>query len=44
MKIIDVKDYRLWKGSWDKMTANEKIEALSETILEITAEMRKEDE
>lgn len=42
MKIIDVKDYRLWKGSWGKMTIDEKIEALSETLLEITAEMRKD--
>ena len=44
MKMIDVKDYRLMKGSWNKMTSDEKIEALCETIQEITAEMRKEDE
>ena len=44
MITINVRDSRLWDTAWKNMGMEEKLEALRETIFEITAEMRKEDE
>lgn len=40
MRSINVKDSRLWDVAWQKLNVVEKYEALRETILEITTDLR----
>ncbi len=40
MKTISVQDSRLWDAQWRGMSTEEKLEALRETLFEITTELR----
>ena len=40
MITINVQDSRLWDTVWKKMGVEEKLEALRETVFEITTELR----
>ena len=40
MITINVQDSRLWDTAWKKMGMEEKLEALRETVFEITTELR----
>lgn len=36
----NIKDHRLWNVAWEKLSLDEKIEALRETIFEVVSDFR----